>query len=57
METTQIPVYRNAKKEFNNIVELVKKFPNDQDLGEEIRKLINDYNQTPTVQLDSPNKD
>lgn len=30
---------------FSDIQAMTKKFPNDQDLGREIRKLINDFNE------------
>jgi hypothetical protein len=30
------------KIELKDLIELVKKFPNDQDLGKQIRKLINE---------------
>ncbi len=30
------------KMETKDLIELIKKYPNDQDLGEKIRKLVNE---------------
>ena len=32
--------YPNLSKEFSEIIDMVSKFPNDQDLGRELRKFI-----------------
>ena len=32
---------------FDKIIELIKKYPNDQDLGRELRKLLNNTIHTP----------